>query len=89
VQVDGDLESLTPQRSSEGDVVAEALESRISGQDNDLVQIRVVAHDGGGRRFHDICDVRFRVSSPQRAYQGSSEYDIAKEAQANQQDPHP
>jgi hypothetical protein len=76
VQVDGDIESLVPQRSSEGDVVAEALESRISGQNDDIVQIRVVADDGGGRRLHDICDVRLGVPSPQCPYQRRGEYDV-------------
>jgi hypothetical protein len=76
VQVNGDIESLMPQRSSEGNIVTEALESRISGQDNDFVQIRVVAHDGGGRRLHDICDVRLGVPSPQCPYQRRGEYDV-------------
>jgi hypothetical protein len=85
VQIDGDIETLALQRSSEGDVVAEALEPRISGYEYDLVQMRVATDDGGGRRLHDICEVPLRVPSPQGPYQGRGEHDVTQEAKTNQQ----
>src|SRR4029453_2173213 len=69
VQVDGDIETLTVERSSEGHVVADALESRISGQHDDLVQIRVASDDGGGRRFSDIWALRLGAPATQIQYQ--------------------
>ena len=84
MQIDGDVEALTPQPARDGHVIDKTPDAGPAGDDDQLVQVRIAAEHGGRRRLDDIREVSRRKVAPQRVDDGGGEDDVADEAKADE-----
>ena len=86
VEVHDEVEPLPAQARGEPQVVAEPRQAARPRQDDDLVQVRMVANDGLGRPFHEIGDASRRKPAAHGADRGCGEDHVADQAQPDQED---
>ena len=88
VQIDRDVEAPAPQPDRGGHVVAQPRQAGATRNDDYLVQVGVVPHDGGGQRLHGVSEMRVRMVPPQCPHQRRREDDVADQPGADEENPH-
>ena len=85
VKVDGEIVSLAPQPSDERDIGAQAAGRVRAARDDHLVEVRIVAHDGGSFFFDDVGDAGVGVVAADGSNGRSREYDIADQSEPDEE----
>jgi len=83
VQIDGDIEVLSPQPTRKRQVVAYTRHTASSGDDNDVSEITITADDRGGGRFDDIGELAVRIPPSEGTNQWRREHDVTNQPQSD------
>ena len=81
MQIDGDIETLSPQATRKCEVVAHTRHTTSSRDDNDVSEITITADNGGSRRFDDIGELGVRISPSEGTNQRGCQHHVTNQPQ--------
>jgi len=82
VQIDGDIEALSPQAARKREVVADTRHTASSRDDNDVSEITIPANNRRSGGFDDIGELRVRIPPSEGTNQRGSQHHVTDQPQA-------